>query len=36
MKNSLVEAYRRLDLDDSVRVVVLMGNPDAGKVFCAG
>ena len=36
MKNSLVEAYHRLDEDDKVRVVVLAGDDNPGKAFCAG
>ena len=33
LRKALAEAFRALDADDSVRVVVLTG---AGKAFCAG
>lgn len=36
MSDSLVEAYRRLDRDDSIRVVVLKGQSNSGRAFCAG
>lgn len=36
MTRSLVECYRRLDLDNSVKVVVLAGSPTQGNSFCAG
>lgn len=31
-----VEAFRRLDADDAVKVVVLQGAPNPGNAFCAG
>ena len=36
MSASLVEAYRRLDLSNEVKVVVLCGAPNKGNAFCAG
>jgi 2-(1,2-epoxy-1,2-dihydrophenyl)acetyl-CoA isomerase len=36
MKDSLVEAFGRLDRDDSVKVVVLKGEENPGRAFCAG
>lgn len=36
MKDSLVEAYRRLDEDNSIKVVVLKGAKNSGNAFCAG
>lgn len=36
MTTSLVEVYRRLDKDDSVKVIVLKGEENPGKAFCAG
>lgn len=36
MKDSLVEAFGRLDRDDSVKVLILKGEENPGKAFCAG
>lgn len=36
MKDSLVAAFGRLDRDDSVKVVVLKGEENPGRAFCAG
>ena len=36
MAESLIEAYSRLDKDDSVKVIVLKGETNPGNAFCAG
>lgn len=36
LAKSLTDVYPVLDSDDSVKVVVLTGEPNPGKAFCAG
>lgn len=36
MKASLIEAFKRLDLDDRVKVVMLTATPNSRNIFCAG
>lgn len=36
MKDSIINCFRDLDGDSSVRVIVLTGAPNAGNAFCAG
>ena len=36
MKDSLVEIFARLNLDDRVRVILLTGAQNKGNAFCAG
>ncbi|KAL8292771.1 hypothetical protein RQP46_001383 [Phenoliferia psychrophenolica] len=36
MRDSLVQAYSRLDKDNAVKVIVTCGAPNKGNAFCAG